>query len=175
MFFRKKTLKNLLNATCIDGPAAVSLAISVSQQPPFPLLFFHFFSSSSNRKMPRIKSKFMNLTSSTTFTTTSLLCATVLLMIMSTALADVNLSRRDEAYQPAISHDFPHLLGSKRVLGWMDSSVDPCNDFFQYSCGKKYAFLLCIVTSSLFTIFISIYLPAYPPASLPPSLPPCIY
>jgi hypothetical protein len=48
-----------------------------------------------------------------------------------------NLEKRDEAYQPSISHDFPHLLGHKRLLGWIDSSVDPCQDFYQYSCGKN--------------------------------------
>ncbi|KAI9351774.1 hypothetical protein DFJ73DRAFT_368450 [Zopfochytrium polystomum] len=45
------------------------------------------------------------------------------------------LERRDEAYQPYISREFPHILGPNRMLSWLNKSVDPCEDFYQYACG----------------------------------------
>ncbi|KAI8892816.1 hypothetical protein BC833DRAFT_337038 [Globomyces pollinis-pini] len=44
------------------------------------------------------------------------------------------IQKRDESLQPVITLDFPHLLGLERVKAWADKSLDPCQDFFKYSC-----------------------------------------
>ncbi|KAJ3209749.1 hypothetical protein HK099_008436 [Clydaea vesicula] len=57
-------------------------------------------------------------------------------VLVSTSFSLLDLNKRAEEYQPLLAgHDFPHLLGSERVLSWMDPTVDPCQDFYKYSCG----------------------------------------
>ncbi|KAI8896347.1 hypothetical protein BC833DRAFT_597706, partial [Globomyces pollinis-pini] len=51
-------------------------------------------------------------------------------------LADVHpLLKRNEEFQGLVTNDFPHLLGYDRLNAWMDKNVDPCDDFYHYSCG----------------------------------------
>lgn len=44
------------------------------------------------------------------------------------------LVKRNEEWQPMITDDFPHLVGIERVNAWMDETLDPCSDFYQYAC-----------------------------------------
>ncbi|KAI8908534.1 hypothetical protein EDD86DRAFT_247697 [Gorgonomyces haynaldii] len=50
-------------------------------------------------------------------------------------LVAASVIKRNEEYQPILTSDFPHLLGIERVKAWMDDQVDPCTDFYKYSCG----------------------------------------
>jgi hypothetical protein len=64
-------------------------------------------------------------------------------MVITTVLCINNtIHKRNEDYQPMITQDFPHLLGEERLKAWMDDLVNPCDDFYQYSCGgflKRYS------------------------------------
>ncbi|KAJ3126896.1 Endothelin-converting enzyme 2 [Nowakowskiella sp. JEL0407] len=45
------------------------------------------------------------------------------------------LHSRSEENQLNIAPFFPHVVGPSRVLKWMNQKANPCNNFYEYSCG----------------------------------------
>jgi hypothetical protein len=48
-----------------------------------------------------------------------------------------SLYRCDEEFQPILTADFPHLIGTDRLQAWTDPALNPCQNFYDYACGNK--------------------------------------
>ncbi|KAJ3024355.1 hypothetical protein HKX48_000030 [Thoreauomyces humboldtii] len=65
-------------------------------------------------------------------------CLALLLCHITSVFASVPpplVRPRDEAFQPSLSRNFPHLSADRRIVEWRDDSIDPCDDFYKYACG----------------------------------------
>ena len=58
----------------------------------------------------------------------------MLFLLLISAAFGHNLTKRNEEYQPFVTPDFPHLIGLDRLQAWMNPNLDPCQDFYAYSC-----------------------------------------